>query len=61
MVGLNEAFSGFDNIGHNSIATLIPLWIIPNGAWIVFPCYIIYVIGLEIWTALDVAGAKKSR
>jgi hypothetical protein len=60
-VGLNEAFSGFDNIGHNSLATLIPLWIVPNGAWIVLPCYMIYVVGVEIWAALDAAGAKKSR
>jgi hypothetical protein len=28
--GLNEAFSGFENIGHNDILTLIPLWIIPK-------------------------------
>jgi hypothetical protein len=60
-VVLNEAFSGFDNIGHNSLATLIPLWIVPNGAWIVLPCYMIYVVGMEIWAALDAAGAKKSR
>ncbi len=28
--GLNEYFSGFLNIGHNDILTLIPLWIIPK-------------------------------
>ena len=28
--GLNEYFSGFDNIGHNSIQDLIFLWIIPK-------------------------------
>ncbi|KAF4269253.1 hypothetical protein CNMCM8812_001571 [Aspergillus fumigatus] len=27
---LNEAFSGFANIGHNDALTLITLWIIPN-------------------------------
>jgi hypothetical protein len=59
--GLNEAFSGFDNVGHNSLARLIWLWIIPNGAWIVLPAYMINVVGREIWAALDVAGAKKSR
>lgn len=26
----NEAFSGFDNIGHNDLFTLIFLWIIPK-------------------------------
>lgn len=28
--GLNEAFSGFANIGHNDALTLITLWIIPK-------------------------------
>lgn len=27
---LNEAFSGFDNIGHNSLGDLVLLWIIPK-------------------------------
>lgn len=27
---LNEACGGFGNIGHNSIVSLIPLWIIPK-------------------------------
>ena len=56
MTGLNEAFSGFDNIRHNSMATLIPLWIIPNSAWLVLPSYMIYVVGMEVWAALDAAG-----
>lgn len=29
--GMNEYFSGFDNIGHNDIITLIFLWIIPKS------------------------------
>lgn len=28
--GFNELFSGFGNIGHNDLASLIPLWIIPK-------------------------------
>jgi hypothetical protein len=28
--GLNEFFSGFENVGHNDLLTLIPLWIIPK-------------------------------
>jgi hypothetical protein len=28
--GLNEAFSGFENIGHNSLWDLTFLWIIPK-------------------------------
>ncbi|KAE8149640.1 hypothetical protein BDV25DRAFT_155975 [Aspergillus avenaceus] len=49
---LNEVFSGFDNIGHNDIMTLIFLWIIPNGLWIVFPSYNVYVLGSEIVSSL---------
>jgi hypothetical protein len=30
LIGLNEFFSGFDNIGHNDAASLIFLWIIPK-------------------------------
>ncbi|KAK5716270.1 hypothetical protein LTS12_027777, partial [Elasticomyces elasticus] len=36
---MNEYFSGFENIGHNDLVTLIFLWIIPNGLWIIFPAY----------------------
>jgi hypothetical protein len=43
------------------MVTLITMWIIPNGAWIVLPAYMIYVLGMEIWAALDATGAKKSR
>ncbi|TKA23833.1 hypothetical protein B0A50_06968 [Salinomyces thailandicus] len=60
---LNEAFSGFDNIGHNSWSRLVFLWIIPNGAWLVLPAYMIYVFGQEILQALQIAtaGGKKYR
>lgn len=29
-IGASEYFSGFDNIGHNSLPDLILLWIIPK-------------------------------
>lgn len=29
-LGLNEYFSGFDNIGHNSWPDLVLMWIIPK-------------------------------
>ncbi|KAI0841619.1 hypothetical protein F5Y06DRAFT_194904 [Hypoxylon sp. FL0890] len=53
---LNEYFSGFDNIGHNSLPDLILLWIIPNGLWLVFPSYLIYVMGGEIIEGLTIAS-----
>ncbi|OTA36148.1 hypothetical protein BTJ68_03422 [Hortaea werneckii EXF-2000] len=59
---LNEVFSGFENIGHNSWSSLFFLWIVPNGAWLVLPAYMIYVFGQEIIQGLLVAtnGGKKS-
>ncbi|RYO88509.1 hypothetical protein DL766_009239 [Monosporascus sp. MC13-8B] len=57
---LNEYFSGFDNIGHNSPRDLIFLWIIPNGGWLIFPAYMIYVMGGEIVEGLTAAAAEAS-
>ncbi|KAF1827631.1 uncharacterized protein K489DRAFT_375751 [Dissoconium aciculare CBS 342.82] len=58
---LIEALSGFDSIGHNDWTSLIFLWIIPNGAWLVFPLYMLYVFGQEILEGLETAviPAKK--
>jgi len=60
---LIEAFSGFEAIGHNDWTTLIFLWIIPNGAWIVFPAYMCYVFGSEVIEGLGAAtnASKKLR
>ncbi|KAI9645855.1 hypothetical protein NHQ30_005290 [Ciborinia camelliae] len=59
---LNEYYSDFGNIGHNSIPDLIFLWIIPNSAWIFVPGYIIYLTGSEILQGLAIAygGATAS-
>ncbi|KAF3001570.1 hypothetical protein E8E14_000635 [Neopestalotiopsis sp. 37M] len=51
-----EYFSGFDNIGHNSLPDLILLWIIPNGAWLILPTYMVYVMGGEIIDGLATAS-----
>jgi hypothetical protein len=60
--GLNEYFSNFENIGHNSLFNIIMLWIIPNGAWIVMPGYMIYVLGKEILESMSATGnGKKTR
>ncbi|CAM1505145.1 Fc.00g107820.m01.CDS01 [Cosmosporella sp. VM-42] len=55
----NEYYSGFDNIGHNPFIDLIYLWIIPNGAWLVFPAYMVWSIGGEIIDGL--AGPDHSK
>jgi hypothetical protein len=57
--GLNEYYSGFANIGHNSAFNLILLWMLPNGAWLILPGYMIYVLGVEILEAMDAAAMNK--
>ncbi|KAI9822052.1 MAG: hypothetical protein M1832_003224 [Thelocarpon impressellum] len=57
---LNEAFSGFRHVGHNDVASLIFLYIIPNGAWIVFPSYLISVFSREILRGLALAASRGS-
>ncbi|KAG9547469.1 hypothetical protein KCV04_g21065, partial [Aureobasidium melanogenum] len=60
---LNEAFSGFANIGHNSASDVFFLWVLPNGLWIVLPIYLVYVSAKEILEGLEVAvsSTKKSQ
>ncbi|KAL9612279.1 MAG: hypothetical protein Q9167_003102 [Letrouitia subvulpina] len=53
---LNEYFSGFHNIGHNDAMTLVFLWIIPNGSWILLPGYMIFVFGADIVQGLAIAS-----
>ncbi|KAI1184000.1 hypothetical protein F5B17DRAFT_413922 [Nemania serpens] len=56
---LCEYYSGFDNIGHNTLPDLILLWIIPNGAWLVAPTFMLYELGGEIVDNLARAGVKR--
>lgn len=58
--GLNEYFSSFANVGHNDWSRLVLLWIIPNGAWLVLPSWMIYVQGKEILGAMQLAGRSPS-
>ncbi|RDA82581.1 hypothetical protein CP532_0913 [Ophiocordyceps camponoti-leonardi (nom. inval.)] len=52
---MNEYYSGFDNIGHNTLLDLTFLWIIPNGAWLVGSSYMIWKLGGEILDGLETA------
>ncbi|THX59413.1 hypothetical protein D6D06_02074 [Aureobasidium pullulans] len=60
---LNEVFSGFANIGHNDASSIFFLWALPNGMWIFFPAYLVYVSGKEILQGLEIAvsSSKKSQ
>ncbi len=35
------------------------LWIIPNGLWLLFPTYMIYVLGKEILAHMEGADHDK--
>ncbi|TQV94472.1 C6 transcription factor [Cordyceps javanica] len=56
---LNEYYSGFDNIGHNDLFSLIFLWIIPNGAWLVGSTWMIYSLGGDIIRGIEAASHAK--
>ncbi|EGD97880.1 hypothetical protein TESG_05384 [Trichophyton tonsurans CBS 112818] len=58
LYGLNEAYSGFDNIGHNDMFTLAFLWILPNGLWIIFPAFATFLHGREIVGSLETASVE---
>ncbi|KAG5967027.1 hypothetical protein E4U58_002332 [Claviceps cyperi] len=49
----NEYFSGFENVGHNEFFDLLLMWILPNGAWLVGPAYMIWSMGTEILDKLE--------
>jgi len=53
---LNEYFSSWMNVGHNNWSRLIVLWIIPNGAWLVVPTWVIYLLSREVVSAMQLAG-----
>ncbi|KAI7850470.1 hypothetical protein BDC45DRAFT_487865 [Circinella umbellata] len=51
---LVEFFSGMRHTGHNELFDYILLWVIPNGAWIVVPGLIAYVLGKDLVDRLDI-------
>ncbi|KAF5966953.1 hypothetical protein FCOIX_12242 [Fusarium coicis] len=53
--------NGFDNIAHNTPMDLLTLWIIPNGAWIVLPTYMISKFGGDILDGLTLASSQSAK
>lgn len=47
--------------GHNPLSTLIPLWILPNGAWIIFPSIILAIFIRDIVKSLRYAAGEQAR
>ncbi|KAI9679762.1 MAG: hypothetical protein M1817_004776 [Caeruleum heppii] len=60
LYALNECFSSFHNIGHNSWTRIIFLWVIPNGLWLILPTFILTLFTAEIVEGLEMAteGAR---
>ncbi|OAL28403.1 hypothetical protein AYO22_02857 [Fonsecaea multimorphosa] len=56
---LNEYFSDYANVGHNSLFNLVFIWLIPNGLWLIFPTYIIYVVGKDMVAGMEGTQAEK--
>lgn len=50
---LIEHNSNWANVGHNDLHTLITLYVIPNGLWIVFPALATYVLSHQLSSAGD--------
>ncbi|KAF2670623.1 hypothetical protein BT63DRAFT_454812 [Microthyrium microscopicum] len=55
LYGLNEFFSGYSNVGHNDLSSLVSFWIIPNGAWLVATAIMAVAYGKEIVERLSLA------
>ncbi|KAG8905593.1 hypothetical protein FRB99_008591 [Tulasnella sp. 403] len=59
---LQEYYCDYCSAGHNSFADLLQYWIIPNGLWVVFPAYIVYVLGSDVVKSIRVAEqARKAK
>jgi len=68
---LQEYFCGYCAVGHNGLFNLVVAWMIPNGAWLVAPAVIMYILGRDLVTSLrllhqlqgsgSATVAKKSR
>ena len=55
---LQEYYSGYAMVGHNDWRTLILLWMIPNGAWLVVPGYLAYAFAQEIYNDMPQKKVK---
>ncbi|KAK0726735.1 hypothetical protein B0T26DRAFT_101656 [Lasiosphaeria miniovina] len=58
---LNEYYSGYSNVGHNSIQRVIFVFVLLNGPWLIGPAIITYRLGSEIVAGLASASAPPAR
>jgi len=52
---LQEYYSGYSKVGHNSLPDLLLYFVLPNALWLAFPAYALWVFSKHVWTALQVA------
>ncbi|KAF9525410.1 hypothetical protein CPB83DRAFT_772043 [Crepidotus variabilis] len=51
-----EYFCDYCATGQNDPWTLLTLWVIPNGIWIVIPAFIVYRLGEDLIESLNIAA-----
>jgi hypothetical protein len=58
---LQEYYCNLCDIGHNDLKTLVIYWIIPNGLWLVIPGLIMFRLGKDIASSIDVAARESKK
>jgi len=53
LILLVEIVSGFENIGHNSLADMLFLYFVPNAVWILMPLLVVMSTGQFIIAQVD--------
>ena len=48
LIGMIELVTGFEHVGHNTVADVILLYAIPNGLWIVVPLLVVWTTGRRL-------------
>jgi hypothetical protein len=56
---LLEYISGMENVIHNDLRTLMLLYIIPNGVWIIVPTLVVFAAGSRLTRAVGLALKTK--
>ncbi|KAF4119313.1 Conserved hypothetical, protein [Geosmithia morbida] len=55
---LQEYFGNYSHIGHNTAADIILLWVIPNGAWLIGPSYMIRSFARDVIRGITAQDTK---
>ncbi|KAH9001921.1 hypothetical protein EDB86DRAFT_2801346 [Lactarius hatsudake] len=58
LYGAQEYYCNFCATGHNDLKTWVVYFIIPNGFWIVVPTLIVFKLGKDIASSIDVAARE---